>query len=96
LFLTDITLSAIHLARIAFMYQHINAYDVYYCPKCDRSVSRERLVEIDAELRERFGRCCLPSLICPVCETEFIDLEKVESGGDRHVRDAKRKEAEHR
>lgn len=89
--MTDITLSASHLARIAFMYLHIDAYDVYYCPKCDRSISKERLVEIDAELRERFGRSCLPSLRCPVCETEFIDLEKVESGGEKLVGEVRRK-----
>ncbi|MGB2582441.1 MAG: hypothetical protein WBD03_08260 [Thermoplasmata archaeon] len=64
---------------------------MYYCPKCDRSISKERLVEIDAELRERFGRSCLPSLRCPVCETEFIDLEKVESGGEKLVGEVRRK-----
>ncbi len=69
---------------------------VYYCPKCDRSISKERIVEIDAELRERFGRSCLPSLRCPVCETEFIDLEKVEPGGEKLVGEARRKETEHR
>ncbi len=78
------------------MYEECNAQTVYYCPKCDRSVSRERLVEIDAELRERFGRSCLPSLRCPVCETEFIDLEKVEPGGEKLVGEVRRKEAEHR
>lgn len=88
---TDITLSATHFTRIAFMYQHINVYDVYYCPKCDRSISRERLVEIDAELRERFGRSGLPGLKCPVCETEFIDLEKVQPGGEGHVGETRKK-----
>lgn len=87
----DITLSSVHFARIAFMYLHANAYGVYYCPKCDRSVSKEQLVEIDAELRERFGRSCLSSLKCPVCETGFIDLERIEPGGERHVGEVRRK-----
>jgi hypothetical protein len=73
------------IARIAFMYLHSNAEDVYYCPKCDRSVSKERLVEIDAELGEKFGMSCLRSMRCPVCETEFIDLERVAPGGEDHV-----------
>ncbi len=78
------------------MYEECNAQTVYYCPKCDRSIPKERLVDIDAELRERFGRSCLPGLKCPVCETEFVDLEKVEPGGERYVRGVRRKEAEGR
>ena len=81
--------------RIAFMYLHSNAYAVYYCPRCDRSISRERLMEIDTELREKFGKSCLGSMRCPVCETEFIDLEKVAPGGDRHVGEIRGKDTKH-
>jgi hypothetical protein len=69
---------------------------VYYCPRCDRSISKERLVEIDIELKERFGRSCLSSMRCPVCETEFIDLERITPGGDCHVGEARGKDAKHR
>lgn len=63
---------------------------VYYCPKCDRAVSRERLEQIDPELAERFGKSCLYSMKCPVCDTDFIDLDKVPPGGDSHVCKARR------
>jgi hypothetical protein len=76
------------------MYEHLDSCNVYYCPKCDRSVPKERLVEIDSELRERFGKSSLSGMRCPVCETEFIDLDKVEAGGERHVGTVRRKDAE--
>lgn len=68
--------------------------DVYYCPKCDRTVPKGRLVEIDAELRSRFDKGCLGSLKCPVCETEFIDLDHVRPGGEKHIGEKGRKQAE--
>ncbi len=63
---------------------------VYYCPKCDRTVSRERLEEIEADLVGRFGRSCLATMRCPVCDTDFIDLGSVQPGGDTHVGEARR------
>lgn len=69
---------------------------MYYCPKCDRTVPKERLEEIDAELRARFDRECLRNLRCPVCETEFIDLERVHPEGGRHVGEKGRKKVEPR
>lgn len=63
---------------------------VYYCPKCDRTVSRERLEQIDADLVERFGKSCLSTMKCPVCDTEFIDLSRVERGGESHVGEYRR------
>lgn len=63
---------------------------VYYCPKCDKTVSREHLLEVDADLVERFGKSCLSTMRCPVCDTEFIDLDKVTPGGDRHVGQVRR------
>ncbi|HIH01477.1 TPA: hypothetical protein HA259_05310, partial [Thermoplasmata archaeon] len=58
---------------------------MYYCPKCDRTVPKERLAEIDADLKERFGKGCMESMKCPVCDTEFIDMDSVKSGGEKHV-----------
>jgi len=62
---------------------------VYYCPKCDRTISRERLEQIDADLVERFGKSCLSTMRCPVCDTDFIDLDQVPPGGERHVGDTR-------
>jgi len=59
--------------------------NVYYCPKCDRAIPKERLEERDEELRTRFGVSKLSDLRCPVCDTEFIDLDKCKEGGSRHV-----------
>jgi hypothetical protein len=75
------------------MYEEYYAQTVYYCPKCDRTIPKERLVEIDSELRERFGRSCLPSMSCPVCETGLIDLNNVRPGGERYVGKVSGKEA---
>ena len=58
---------------------------VYYCPKCDKTISRERVEKADLELRARFGIDELSSLRCPVCDTEYIDLDSVRRGGERHV-----------
>jgi len=58
---------------------------VYYCPKCDRKISKERVEEADRELRERFGVAKLSSLRCPVCDCEYIDLDKVRDGGEKHA-----------
>jgi hypothetical protein len=63
---------------------------VYYCPKCDRTVSRERLEQIEADMVERFGKSCLATMKCPVCDTDFIDLGDVQPGGERHVGEARR------
>lgn len=73
-----------------FMYGYADAEAVYYCPKCDRTVTRERLEEIDPELMERFGKSCLSSMRCPVCDTDFIDLDKVPEGGEGHAGGARR------
>ncbi len=63
---------------------------VYYCPKCDRTVSRERLEQIEADLVGRFGKSCLTTMRCPVCDTDFIDLGDVRPGGEGHVGEARR------
>jgi len=76
------------------MYRECHAQAVYYCPKCDRSVPKERLAQVDAELRERFGRSCMQSMRCPVCETEYIDLDKVAPGGEKHVGEVRGKDSQ--
>lgn len=62
---------------------------MYYCPRCDRKISKERIEEADRELRERFGVTKLSSLRCPVCDCEYIDLDKVKQGGGRYAGNAK-------
>lgn len=63
---------------------------VYYCPKCDRTLPKERVQKADKELRSKYGIDKLSSLRCPVCDTEYIDLDKVKEGGKRYVGDIKK------
>jgi hypothetical protein len=63
---------------------------VYYCPKCDQKIPKERLQDVDARLRERFGVDRLSCLRCPVCDFELIDLDKVRAGGEKHVGEIRR------
>ena len=65
-------------------------FSVYYCPKCDRSISKERVEQVDRELRSRYGMDRLSSLRCPVCGTDYIDLDKVKKGGEKHVGETRR------
>lgn len=58
---------------------------MYYCPKCDRTLPKERVEQADHELRARYGITKLSSLRCPVCDTEFIDLDKCRQGGMENV-----------
>jgi ssDNA-binding Zn-finger/Zn-ribbon topoisomerase 1 len=58
---------------------------VYYCPKCDKTLSKDRVEKTDRELRSMFGIDKLSALRCPVCGCEYIDLEKVRKGGEGHV-----------
>jgi ssDNA-binding Zn-finger/Zn-ribbon topoisomerase 1 len=56
---------------------------MYYCPKCNRKIPKERVDGADQELRERFGVDKLSLLRCPVCDCEYIDLDKVAKGGEK-------------
>ncbi len=67
--------------------------DVYYCPKCSRRIPKERVEQADRELRTRFGVAKLSDLRCPVCDCEYIDLDKVKEGGERYALE-RRKEAD--
>lgn len=71
------------------MYCHVNAANVYYCPKCDRTILKDRLEKIDSELRTKFGNTSLSSMSCPVCGMQLIDLDSVKPGGAKHVGEAK-------
>ncbi len=58
---------------------------MYYCPKCDRTIPKERVEAADRELKSRFGISRLSDLRCPVCDTAYIDLDKCKEGGSEHV-----------
>jgi hypothetical protein len=58
---------------------------MYYCPKCDRTITKERVEQADRELRAQFGITKLSSLRCPVCDADYIDLDKCKRGGAEHV-----------
>jgi hypothetical protein len=58
---------------------------MYYCPKCDRTIPKDRIEQADLELRSKYGITKLSSLRCPVCDTEFIDLDRCRQGGSEHV-----------
>jgi len=58
---------------------------VYYCPKCDRTIPKELVGKVDRELKERFDIDRLSKRRCPVCDTDYIDLDKVPEGGRKHV-----------
>ncbi len=47
-----------------------------YCPRCERTISKERIEAINAELKRRFDKDSLEHGNCPVCGTPLIDLSK--------------------
>jgi ssDNA-binding Zn-finger/Zn-ribbon topoisomerase 1 len=46
-----------------------------YCPKCDKTIEKERLEEVNRQLKGRFKNDSLEKGKCPVCSTELIDLD---------------------
>jgi len=68
---------------------------MYYCPKCDRTIPKDKVEERDEKLRNEFGIAKLSSLRCPVCDTEFIDLDKCKEGGAEHVGKTRWKDSSH-
>ncbi len=64
---------------------------MYYCPKCDRTIPKERIESVDRELRSKFGISKLSILRCPVCDTEYIDLDKCSKEGVHHVGKSRQK-----
>ncbi len=51
-----------------------------YCPKCKKTIEKERVEEIDKKLRERFRIDSLSRGICPVCGCQLIDLSGKKEG----------------
>jgi ssDNA-binding Zn-finger/Zn-ribbon topoisomerase 1 len=49
-----------------------------YCPKCDKSIKRERIAEVNLTLKEKFKTNNLERGLCPVCGTRLFDLSKKE------------------
>ncbi|NYT12744.1 MAG: hypothetical protein GKC03_09415 [Methanomassiliicoccales archaeon] len=47
-----------------------------YCPKCEKSLKKERLEELEKQLKERFDDDSLGRGLCPVCGTPLIDLSQ--------------------
>ena len=55
-----------------------------YCPKCCKTIKKEREEAIRKELMEKYGRDPLGKGICPVCGTALVDVEE-----ERRKRDAR-------
>jgi ssDNA-binding Zn-finger/Zn-ribbon topoisomerase 1 len=68
---------------------------MYYCPKCDRTIPKDRIEQADLELRSKYGITKLSSLRCPVCDAEFIDLDRCRQGGSEHVGKSRKKSGPH-
>jgi len=47
-----------------------------YCPRCDRTLRKERLERTNEELKSMFNKDALEHGACPVCGTALIDLDK--------------------
>jgi len=47
-----------------------------YCAKCRKSIKKERLEQINRELKERYGKDSLERGLCPVCGMPLLDPEK--------------------
>jgi ssDNA-binding Zn-finger/Zn-ribbon topoisomerase 1 len=52
--------------------------DDMYCPKCDKTIKRERIAEVNLTLKEKFKSDNLERGLCPVCGTRLFDLSKKE------------------
>ena len=49
-----------------------------YCPRCDRTINKERLKDLDQELKRKFNKDSLEHGKCPVCDTLLIKTEQEE------------------
>ncbi|MDH7508393.1 MAG: hypothetical protein QHH00_03225 [Methanomassiliicoccales archaeon] len=47
---------------------------MYYCPRCEKGIRKERIDEIDKKLKEMFNLDSLSRKICPVCGCSLIEL----------------------
>ncbi len=48
-----------------------------HCPRCQRTISPEKLEEKREALRREFGNDDLDRGLCPVCGTKMVDLRRV-------------------
>jgi len=51
-----------------------------YCPKCEKTIKKERLAEVNRQLKARFKKDSLEQGQCPVCGTQLLDTEKYRKG----------------
>jgi len=56
--------------------------DDMYCPKCEKTIKRERIAEVNLTLKEKFGSNNLEKGLCPVCGIRLFDLSKKEAKKD--------------
>ena len=47
-----------------------------YCPRCDRTIKKDHLEQVNQELKKKFAVDSLEKGDCPVCGTALIDLSK--------------------
>ena len=45
-----------------------------YCPRCEKTIKKERMEEINKNLKNRFDKDSLEHGSCPVCGTQLLDL----------------------
>jgi ssDNA-binding Zn-finger/Zn-ribbon topoisomerase 1 len=56
--------------------------DDMYCPKCEKTIKRERIAEVNLTMKEKFNSNNLEKGLCPVCGTRLFDLSKKEAKKD--------------
>ena len=49
-----------------------------YCPRCERTIKKERLEELDQELKRRFDKDSIAQGKCPVCDTPLVQSKREE------------------
>ena len=47
-----------------------------YCPKCEKTIRKEKLEQLEKELKTRFDDESLSLGLCPVCGTPLIRISK--------------------
>jgi len=47
-----------------------------YCPRCERTIKKERLEDLNLELKRKFDKDSIEHGKCPVCDTPLIQLKK--------------------
>ncbi len=47
-----------------------------YCPKCRKTIKKERAEAIRRELIDKYHQDPLGKGICPVCATSLVDVEE--------------------